>query len=147
MKKESHALGNRAQWEATMNPADTATALSAVQWLHILGLGALLGAAGQVVRMIVGLKKLAEAAKDASRSTADCIEPSRMVVSIVIGATAGALASIGVREPATEAQLFTLAAAGYSGADFIEGLTQRVSPASTSAVAGSDAAASDDAVG
>jgi hypothetical protein len=112
-----------------MNPVDTTKALEVLQWLQILSLGALMGAIGQVVRMVVGLKKLSDAASDASKSVADCIEPSRMVVSLVLGATAGALASIGIGATASEGQLFTLAAAGYSGADLIEGFASRVSGA------------------
>lgn len=98
-----------------------------LQWLPILGLGALMGAIGQVVRMIVGMKKLSDTATQAAKPLADCIEPSRMVVSLVLGAAAGALAAIGIGSAFSEGSLFTIAAAGYSGADFIEGFARRVS--------------------
>jgi hypothetical protein len=106
-----------------------ATTLSAVEWLQLLGLGGLAGALGQGARTIVGLKKLGDAASSANVSTASLIAVSRIVTSLAIGFVAGALAAVGILDsPASVSteQIFGMVAAGYAGADFIEGIISRV---------------------
>ena len=58
-----------------------------------------------------------------------------MLISLLIGAVAGALAAIMILKPdaaISPGTLLGLAAAGYSGADFIEGFIARYLPTGTS---------------
>jgi hypothetical protein len=101
------------------------------RWLLLIALGGVAGALGQVGRVIVGLKKLATEAKDSGKSCSDLIEPARLVVSIIIGFTAGAFSALlaqDVKNPeVTLQQILAFAGAGYAGADFIEGAMSSVS--------------------
>jgi hypothetical protein len=114
--------------------ADATTTVQATfdayDWLQLIGLGGLVGALGQGVRTIVGMKKLNDAASGTTSSVGDLIEPSRLVVSLAIGFIAGALAAVSLVKDLTKINaelIFALAAAGYAGADFIEGFVNRVS--------------------
>jgi hypothetical protein len=124
--------------------ADAAmVAHSVVGWLQIFGLGALVGAFGQGARMIVGLKKLNDAASSANTSLSELIVVSRLIISLAIGAVAGSAAAIGTVDPDHAISLSVIlgiAAAGYSGADFIEGFVSR-------SLGTPDAAAGQQAVG
>lgn len=107
---------------------------SAATWMQLIALGCLLGALGQGIRAIVGLKKINDAVSNTAQSVSDVIEPSRLVTSLLIGAIAGALAAIGLVGAGdknlamiTAAQVTALLGAGYAGADFIEGFMSRVS--------------------
>lgn len=105
--------------------------LPAIEWLQIVGLGALLGAIGQGARTVVGLKKVNDAASEANGSVRDMIETSRLLVSLAIGAIAGALAAISTVENVAgigTQQIVALIGAGYAGADFVEGFMARARP-------------------
>ncbi|NIJ19428.1 hypothetical protein FHS95_001097 [Sphingomonas naasensis] len=100
--------------------------------MQLLGLGAMIGALGQAIRAIVGLKKVNDAVSNTSTSVSQAIDPSRMVTSLVIGAIAGSLASVSLItdiHAIASAQIVALLGAGYSGADFIEGFMSRVNAA------------------
>jgi len=98
--------------------------MNAVEWLPVLTLGALLGAVGQVIRTIAGLKKL----KDDPLARFD---PMQLVMSIVIGAAAGVIAmvTLGVSDSPgasmSTQDIITVIASGYTGADFIEAFITR----------------------
>ena len=121
------------------------------RWLMLIALGGLAGMLGQVGRIIVGLKKLSSEAEASGKSCSDLIEPSRLVVSLVIGFTAGAFAAIlakDVNDPdVTLQQILAFAGAGYAGADFIEGAMSGVSPSTAPASAAQAAATADGYVG
>jgi len=109
---------------------------SVAAWFELLAFGAFVGAGGQGTRMIVGLKKLSDAASAASetRSAADLIIPSQLLVSLAIGAIAGGIAAVSTIIPASDLKISGeevagLAAAGYAGADFIEGFMSRAKAA------------------
>lgn len=108
--------------------------LAATEWLQVIGLGAVLGAAGQGIRTITTVKKLNDVASATDTSLGSLIEGSRMFVALAIGAIAGVLAAIGSinsREDLLHIgpeHLLALISAGYAGADFIEGFMQRVQP-------------------
>ena len=123
--------------------------LSIYEWLQVLTLGGVVGAIGQGVRVIVGLKKLSDAASSQSTadvpvSTSDLIAGTRLAVSLAIGFIAGAIAAATTLKHAelgaiSGTTLGGLAAAGYAGADFIEGFMSRAeaapgTPAGTGAV-------------
>jgi hypothetical protein len=98
-------------------------AYTAVQWIQILVLGSLLGAAGQLIRAIAGLKKLSDDASRQGLRMSDCFAPSQLVISVMIGAVAGLLGAIGLGldlAQITPGELTPLIGFGYAGSDFIE---------------------------
>jgi uncharacterized membrane protein YeaQ/YmgE (transglycosylase-associated protein family) len=100
----------------------------ATPWISIIALGALLGFLGQSVRVIVGLKKTRDQAAALGKTFSEALEPSTLFTSLLIGAVAGALAALMILKPdagITPEMLLGLAAAGYSGADFVEGFLAR----------------------
>jgi hypothetical protein len=128
-------------------------------WLQLLTLGAVAGATGQGGRVIVGIKKISDAASSTQSSVADLIQPSRLIISLLIGAIAGVLAATQMDSAAIDSSsILKLAGIGYIGADFIEGFMRTVSADPTAPV-GTDAkgtgpttspaasTSSDDAVG
>ena len=104
--------------------------LNAVQTLAF-GFG--LGALGQGARAIVGLKKTHDEAAAASESFSSHFNASELVVSLIIGGIAGTFATIPLLAQSVTIQkdsIMMLIAAGYAGADFIEGfITRSLSPA------------------
>jgi len=105
---------------------------SASQWLQLIGLGGALGALGQGARTIVGLKKVHDATSTQEAPMRSALAFDRLFISLAIGFVAGALAATGLISDlanVTNQQIFALAAAGYAGADFIEGFITRVAPA------------------
>jgi hypothetical protein len=93
----------------------TFTAIAAIQGL---GLGAILGATGQGIRVIVGLKKAAESAQAAGSNLKQVFNGARLLVSLLIGAIAGVLAAlpfISQAETITYQTLVALLGAGYAG--------------------------------
>lgn len=134
-------------------------------WFNLIAFAALIGAGGQGARMIVGLKKVNDASSAqaaAGLPVTDMVVASKLLVSLAIGAIAGGIAAATTMDPRaglTGDQIAGLAAAGYAGADFIEGFMSRAlpdpgAPAGQGAVGtgGAGAAAgaldsSDDAVG
>ncbi len=102
---------------------------TAVEWIQVLGFGALLGAAGQILRVVAGLKKLNDEANQKGVAVGDLFATSQLVVSILIGAVAGLLGaiSLGIDPKAaipTE-KVSALLGIGYAGADFIEAFMLR----------------------
>jgi hypothetical protein len=111
--------------------ATTPDASAAAAWLLVLLTGALAGAVGQLVRAIAGMGKANQAS--ASGQPVEPFSASRLVVSMLVGATAGALAALGMHEQLTAAKvevssIMGLMAAGYAGADFIEGVAGKFFP-------------------
>ncbi len=99
--------------------------MSAHDWLTALAVGMVAGAIGQLVRAIVGLSKRMESGETKT------FEASRLVVSVLVGATAGALAAVATSDQLMAAKvsaetMLGLMAAGYAGTDFIEGMTGRL---------------------
>jgi hypothetical protein len=104
---------------------------SVLIWLQIIALGGVMGALGQGVRTIVGFKKLHDAASGPTVSVPDLISGERLIVPLVVGFIAGALAGASTITNVASVsgqQMLALVAAGYAGADFIEGFMSRVAP-------------------
>lgn|GEM_PF-1847560 len=98
------------------------TAMS--DWLIYLGFGALLGAFGQLIRASMGLKKMREDDLAKNRAFGACFSPAEFVTSIVIGAVAGVLAMLLLKPDVESVEIklvLGIMAAGYAGADFIDG--------------------------
>ncbi|MCQ9376082.1 hypothetical protein NMQ14_17680 [Methyloversatilis sp. XJ19-13] len=104
------------------------------EWMNLLGLGLICGAIGQAVRVIAGMKKLGEEAGSIEKMRVAFV-PQQFVVSLLIGAAAGALAAIGLSPPGDESVpaevITTLIGAGYAGADFIEAFMRKALPKGT----------------
>jgi hypothetical protein len=119
-------------------------------WLGILIVGIILGALGQGARTIVGFKKM----NDYADTSAALFDGVRLLISFGIGGVAGALAAVTILPDtgvATRDQLIGIAAAGYTGSDFIEGFISRFTGSTSTTSPDSGGAApnnsSDDAVG
>jgi hypothetical protein len=100
-------------------------------WISIIALGALMGFLGQAIRVIVGLKKTKDQAAALQQAFTEMFEPSTLLISLLIGVVAGVLAALMTLKPEAAISpetLLGLAAAGYSGADFIEGFVSRYLP-------------------
>lgn len=106
------------------------------EWINIILLGALLGAAGQTARGIVGWKKISDEAEKLQTHPTNIFRPSRLVVSIIIGAVAGMLAAVSLIDDPVAYQknlspeqfkqfVLVLVAIGYAGTDFIEGFVRK----------------------
>jgi len=81
-------------------------------------IGAVLGACGQGLRVLVGLKK--------SLERRDPIRWTLIFVSLLIGAAAGAIAAVTLGVTALTATAITaIVTAGYAGTDFIEGFAKK----------------------
>lgn len=115
------------------------TAIPASQIVSSLLLGGLLGATGQGIRAIVGIKKQREEKAAGVRNTE--FSQGRLLATIAIGFVAGVLATLPffgsnvsesgllTEEPKwTQQVILTLIAAGYSGGDFIEGFLKNYLP-------------------
>ncbi len=103
--------------------------MGTAQALAFIALGALLGAAGQAARAIVGIKKAMDDAQTAKRT--DWFDPKQLGVSFIIGAVAGIVAAVAQYDPniaVTKSVLLGFAGAGYAGADFIGGALQKWLP-------------------
>jgi hypothetical protein len=100
------------------------------QWILLIALGAAMGFLGQTIRIIVGLKKVNDQAAASNQTFGELFQAPTLIISLLIGATAGALAAIVVKPEASLARetLMGFAAAGYSGADFIEGFISKYLP-------------------
>ena len=90
-----------------------------LQILSFLGIGALLGAAGQGARALVGIKKN-------FKKKEKWFDLKRLIVSLIIGAVAGTLTSIFlIDEPINKTLLLSLVASGYAGTDVIESFVRK----------------------
>jgi len=96
-------------------------------------LGGLLGVVGQGLRVVVGMKKLFEDAQRVARPVDELFSRTTFFYSLFVGFLAGVLAilfSTGTDLNAVidRNAMATVLAAGYAGADFIEGLTSKFLP-------------------
>ena len=94
--------------------------------LIIIVLGAILGAVGQGVRVIVGLKKVYDEAVKNNIAANSLLEYRQLALSLVIGFAVGAIAGVLAAVNSVDAQfsksvIIAFIAAGYAGTDFIEG--------------------------
>jgi hypothetical protein len=106
---------------------------TAEQWLAILAVGALAGAAGQGARVIVGMKKLGDEAQSLQSPLRSLVVPSQLFTSLLIGAIAGIIGVIanGIGQNVEPKDVMALLFIGYAGTDFIEGIIRREKPAVT----------------
>ncbi len=112
--------------------------ISVEAWLELIILAGITGAVGQSARVIVGIKKVNDTATATNQQVSTLIDPSRLLISLLIGFVAGAL-SVMIMHPdianLTPQTILGFAAAGYAGADFIEGIMNKTQPQSSSPAA------------
>jgi putative chitinase len=102
--------------------------MTAEQWLPLLALGALLGACGQMTRVVVGVTK---AKREHSAAPLDL---QQLLVGLLIGAVSGVLATMATTDGSSKTAaggldataLMGLVAAGYAGVDFLEGMAGKL---------------------
>lgn len=102
--------------------------------LTFIALGGLLGAAGQGIRVVVGIKKEIDEADKSKKTIRDWFDATEFLISFVLGAIVGILAAVSAYEiniEPTKTLLLGIVGAGYSGADFIGGLMKKWLPATT----------------
>ena len=106
-----------------------------LQFFGALMLGGLMGLFGQGIRSVVGLKTMVDQANAAGADQQDMFRAARFLVSLLIGFLAGIAATIvvGIQKlidlkPDDIQLLLGIAAAGYAGADFIEGFMSQYLP-------------------
>ncbi|NLB88104.1 MAG: hypothetical protein GX790_02595 [Syntrophomonadaceae bacterium] len=88
-------------------------------------LGAILGSAGQCLRVIVGLKKCNDNA-DKDCKLKDWFDSKQLLISLIIGSVAGIIGAVTLLgEPVDKQVLITLITIGYAGTDFIEGFMKK----------------------
>ena len=93
--------------------------------LYYILLGMFLGMIGQMIRVVIGVKKVQEKAVSENREFKEAFDMKRLVISMLIGATAGVLGIVSLywgEQEVTKEMALGLIAIGYSGTDFIEGL-------------------------
>ena len=100
--------------------------------LGYIVLGAILGAVGQGIRLIVGIKKQLEISEKGKKWD-DWFEMKQLLVSLIIAFTIGGVAGVlGVVEllgtNITKESMIALIAIGYAGTDFIEGFMKKRTP-------------------
>ena len=104
---------------------------SSWEMLGNLLLAALLGAVGQLIRVVAGLKKASDDANAKDQTLRDTFDGKRLLVSlglsIAIGSLAGLLAAFQAATPWDKSILLSFIGAGYAGSDFIEAFMQRAS--------------------
>lgn len=106
---------------------------NAQSMLYLILLSGILGMIGQGIRVVVGLKKMHEAANAQQTTVSDIFQGNRLSISLMIGFIAGALAAFTLKLKIDgnfydSPILPTLIAAGYSGTDFIEGFMRKSVP-------------------
>ncbi len=113
----------------TMQPIQVQNTIS--DFFLVILLAAVLGMAGQVVRLMVGLKKATQNeppnANGTRKTTIELIDGKQLAMSLlialVVGAIAGVLAAVnnlGIHE-IDKSTIFVFLGAGYAGTDLIEG--------------------------
>ena len=93
-------------------------------------LGSILGAAGQGIRILTGLKKLFDEAMRTNTAIEQMVIGKRLLLSVLISCSIGAIAGIlaAFESPdfmITKSTIIAFIAAGYAGTDFIEGMFNR----------------------
>ena len=101
--------------------------------LLALVVAGLMGMVGQGIRAVAGIKKMSDDAQAKGVSASSAFSPSWFFVSLMIGFIAGVVAGLSLglskilKAPDDFQVLLGLAAAGYTGSDFIEAFASRYS--------------------
>ena len=101
--------------------------------------GGLLGLVGQMIRFVVGYKKLNDEALKEGKTVSEMFQTSLFVISLIIGFVAGILGVVSLSDfkesifsTKTKETILILIGIGYAGTDFIEGFIKKFIPNTTS---------------
>lgn len=106
--------------------------MSASDWILLTALGGVFGFAGQLIRMAMGLRKLHQASGGNKNVFSQAVDQGKLRLSLLYGVLAGGLAATGIATTTALPDLNDIPAtfvtglmvAGYSGADFLEGIVK-----------------------
>jgi hypothetical protein len=113
--------------------SDAATSITIGNALLALILAGILGMVGQGIRAVAGIKKMNDDAQAKGISPSQAFSPSWFFVSLMIGFIAGVVAGLALgvskilKAPDDFQLLLGIAAAGYTGTDFIEAFASQYS--------------------
>lgn len=96
-------------------------------------IGGLFGLIGQVLRTVIGMKKLSETAASKGLKLKDVFETFRFTLSLIIGFASGVIAIFFIDQFETienNEQFASLIGIGYAGTDFLEGFISKYIPKS-----------------
>lgn len=119
---ESTPLIKKASAEVFESGTPTSNTMEPLQYLIIILLGGILGSVGQLLRVIVGLKKSADSnqVRDYKRAAFS------LLLSFAVGGVAGVLAAVTSSDLTFDkSTIMAFLTAGYAGTDFIEGFIQK----------------------
>lgn len=120
----------KAIYTSNAKQKDMNTTQSPTDMLILIVLGAILGMVGQGIRVIVGLKKMQDAAASAGKTNDEVYQGNRVMMSLLIACAIGAIAGIiaalsKVGATIDKSVLVAFITAGYAGTDFIEGFLRK----------------------
>ncbi len=116
---------------SSLNTSSMSTPSTPLNTLIIILIGAILGAVGQGMRVIVGMKKVYDEAMKNSTPAEQLIEYRQITFSLIIGfaigGVAGVLAAVSSDHVSFSDKSVVIAfiTAGYAGTDFIEGFIKK----------------------
>jgi putative chitinase len=112
---------------------EASTSITIGNVLLALILAGILGMVGQGIRAVAGIKKMGDDAQAKGISPSQAFSPSWFLVSLMIGFIAGVVAGLALglskilKAPDDFQLLLGIAAAGYTGTDFIEAFASQYS--------------------
>ena len=114
--------------QPSISPTETAsmTPITPEHALAYILLAAILGMAGQTIRVIVGMKKSIDNSNTPNSTSKDLFSGKQFLIGLaiasIVGGVAGVLAAVTTKNyDVAQSTYFTFLAAGYAGTDFIEG--------------------------
>jgi hypothetical protein len=123
--------------------------MAAQDLILVILIGGILGAVGQGIRVIVGLKKVYDKSLQKGVPFSENFNGASLMFSLLIGFIAGVLGMVSLDKLETlkigKEQIITLIGIGYAGADFIEGFIKKNTSQFSSAQTGAAAKQMNDA--
>lgn len=109
------------------------------QWVVLAASGAMFGLIEQLIRTIMGLRKLHRIVGDTAADFSSSLNILQLVISLFLGALAGVMASVSMLGVPgntdiiayqkggniSAAFIIAIVAAGYAGGDFLEGIMKK----------------------
>lgn len=102
------------------------------QWLQLALMGGIFGLLGQLVRTAMGMRKLTRSSGGLKKAMADEFSQSQLLISLLLGALAGIMATFTVpglegfadNPVVSPTVILAIVSAGYAGGDFLEGIVK-----------------------
>src|SRR5258708_22235960 len=116
---------------SSLNTSSMSTPSTPLNTLIIILIGAILGAVGQGMRVIVGMKKVYDEAMKNSTPAEQLIEYRQITFSLIIGVAIGGVAGVFAAVSSDHVSfsdksvVIAFITSGYAGTDFIEGFIKK----------------------